>query len=118
MGSWGGRGLATWDYRLIETDPVPGAIPYPVLSAAEWRCALCGATSEERRIEVDRIIPPSLGGTNDQLNLQALCDDWNRGKYNRDVTRPSSDLRRSRTATVRVAHAVRRETRRGGHASV
>ena len=80
------RGLATWDYRLIDSDPVRADVRYRVLAAAMGRCALCGATSSERRIEVDHIIPRSRGGTNDFANLQALCDECNRGKSNTDQT--------------------------------
>ena len=80
------RGLATWDYRLIESDPVPTDIRYKVLAAAKGRCTLCGATSAERRIEVDHIVPRSRGGSNDISNLQALCDVCNRGKSNLDDT--------------------------------
>jgi 5-methylcytosine-specific restriction endonuclease McrA len=81
------RGMATWDYRLIDTDPVPTDVRYRVLAAANGRCALCGATSKERRIEVDHIVPRSLGGSNHISNLQALCDECNRGKSNRDSTK-------------------------------
>lgn len=81
------RGLGAWDYRLLETDPVPGDVRYRVLALAKGRCALCGATSKERRIEVDHVIPRSRGGSNDISNLQALCDECNRGKSNRDQTR-------------------------------
>ena len=81
------RGMATWDYRLIETDPVPGDVRYRVLAAAKGRCALCGATSRERRIEVDHVVPRSKGGSNDITNLQALCDECNRGKSNKDDAR-------------------------------
>jgi hypothetical protein len=80
------RGLATWDYRLLDTDPVRADVRYQVLAAANGRCALCGAHSSERRIEVDHIIPRSRGGTNDISNLQALCDECNRGKSNADQT--------------------------------
>lgn len=80
------RGLATWDYRLIDTDPVRADVRYRVLAAANGRCALCGASSSERRIEVDHIVPRSRGGTNDINNLQALCDECNRGKSNTDQT--------------------------------
>jgi len=76
------RGLATWDYRLIDTDPVRADVRYQVLAAAKGRCALCGVHSSERRIEVDHIIPRSRGGTNAISNLQALCDECNRGKSN------------------------------------
>jgi ATP adenylyltransferase len=88
------RGLAAWDYRLLEGDPVRADIRYQVLAAARGRCALCGATSIERRIEVDHIIPRSRGGSNDISNLQALCDVCNRGKSNTDQTdfrTPSAD---------------------------
>ena len=81
------RGLGTWDYRLFETDPVPSDIRYRVLAASGGRCALCGATSKDRRIEVDHVVPRSKGGSNDIENLQALCDECNRGKSNRDDTR-------------------------------
>jgi ATP adenylyltransferase len=80
------RGLAAWDYRLIDTDPVRADVRYRVLAAAQGRCALCGAHSSERRIEVDHITPRSHGGTNDITNLQALCDECNRGKSNTDQT--------------------------------
>ena len=80
------RGLATWDYRLIDTDPVRADVRYQVLAAAQGRCALCGAHSSERRIEVDHIVPRSRGGANDVSNLQALCDECNRGKSDTDQT--------------------------------
>jgi ATP adenylyltransferase len=57
-----------------------------VLAAAKGKCALCGVHSSERRIEVDHIIPRSRGGTSDISNLQALCDECNRGKSNTDQT--------------------------------
>ena len=78
------RGMGTWDYRLLETDPVPNNIRYLVIAASGGRCALCGATSKERRIEVDHVIPRSKGGSNDLDNLQALCDKYNQGKSNKD----------------------------------
>jgi ATP adenylyltransferase len=36
------RGMATWDYRLIDSDPVRPNVRYRVLAAAKGRCALCG----------------------------------------------------------------------------
>ena len=81
------RGMATWDYRLVDTDPVPTDVRYRVLAAANGRCALCGATSKERRTEVDHVVSRSLGGSNHINNLQALRDECNRGKSNRDSTK-------------------------------
>jgi len=90
------RGMATWDHRLIESEPVPSDLRYRVLVAAGGKCQLCGVHSSERRIEVDHIVPRSLGGTNEMSNLQALCDECNRGKSNRDRT----DFRRLPATTA------------------
>ena len=81
------RGLGTLDYRLLETVPVPSDNRYQLLAAYNGRCALCGATSKERGIEVDHVIPRSKCGSNDISNLPALCDECNRGKSNRDDRR-------------------------------
>ncbi len=80
------RGLGVWDYRLLESDPVPDSLRYEVLKAANGRCALCGITKEERPLQVDHIKPRSRGGTNAFENLQALCDECNRAKSDRDST--------------------------------
>jgi ATP adenylyltransferase len=34
------RGLGIWDYRLLETDPVPDSLRYQVLKESGGRCAL------------------------------------------------------------------------------
>jgi diadenosine tetraphosphate (Ap4A) HIT family hydrolase len=80
------RGLSVWDYRLLESDPVPDSVRYEVLKAADGRCALCGITKKDRPLQVDHIKPRSKGGTNAIENLQALCDECNRAKSNRDET--------------------------------
>ena len=41
------RGLAIWDYRLLEVDPVSDNLRFQVLKAAGDRCALCGATTKD-----------------------------------------------------------------------
>lgn len=43
-------------------------------------CAVCGL---DVRIELDHIIPFSLGGTSDEANIQPLCFWCNRKKRNR-----------------------------------
>jgi hypothetical protein len=80
------RGMSVWDYRLLEAAPVKESLRYEVLQESGGRCALCGATSEDTRLEVDHIVPRSKGGSNDKENLQVLCDRCNRGKSNRDDT--------------------------------
>jgi ATP adenylyltransferase len=79
------RGLSTWDYSLLETDPVPHSVRYQVL-ARDRICQLCGATRDHERLEVDHIVPRSRGGSNDPDNLQVLCAPCNRAKGNRDDT--------------------------------
>lgn len=44
------------------------------------KCAYCSST---HRLELDHIIPWSRGGTHDETNLQCLCKQCNRRKYNR-----------------------------------
>ena len=79
------RGLSTWDYSLLNFDPVGDSLRYQILKR-DRVCQLCGATREQERLEVDHILPRSKGGTNDPDNLQVLCAPCNRGKSNRDDT--------------------------------
>jgi 5-methylcytosine-specific restriction endonuclease McrA len=46
------------------------------------RCAMCGRTPLEHGVvlQVDHKMPQAWGGTNDLENLQALCEECNRGK--------------------------------------
>jgi ATP adenylyltransferase len=80
------RGLSIWDYRLLDSDPVPDSLRYRVLKESGGRCALCGATSKERPLDVDHIIPRSLKGQTVYENLQVLCSKCNRSKRNKDAT--------------------------------
>src|SRR5438093_870916 len=75
------RGLSVWDYRLLETEPVPERLRYQVLKR-DRACVLCGVGPADARLEVDHIVPRSKGGSNELTNLQALCDVCNRGKSN------------------------------------
>ncbi|MDA8347070.1 MAG: HIT domain-containing protein [Thermaerobacter sp.] len=80
------RGLALWDYRMLDTEPIPDSLRLRVLMASGRRCALCGATSRERPLDVDHIIPRSRGGKTVLSNLQVLCSKCNRSKGNKDTT--------------------------------
>jgi len=80
------RGLAIWDYRMLDTAPVPDNLRYQVLAQSDGRCALCGATKKERPLDVDHIIPRSRGGKTVLENLQLLCSKCNRTKGNKDDT--------------------------------
>ncbi len=80
------RGLSVWDYRLIDNDPMPDSLRYRVLKDGKGICALCGASKNERVLDVDHIIPRSLGGKTEYSNLQLLCSKCNRSKGNKDNT--------------------------------
>jgi diadenosine tetraphosphate (Ap4A) HIT family hydrolase len=86
------RGLGIWDYRLLDTDPVPDSLRYRVLKESGGRCALCGATKKERALDVDHIKPKSRGGKNVYENLQVLCSKCNRSKGNKDNTDFRNDI--------------------------
>jgi len=80
------RGLSTWDYSLLEQEPVPETVRYKVLKDAGGRCELCGASSKNTPLHVDHILPRSKLGSNSPHNLQALCARCNLAKGNRDNT--------------------------------
>lgn len=80
------RGLAIWDYRLLDTEPIPDSLRFRVLKESGGRCALCGATKSESPLDVDHIIPRSKGGKTVYENLQVLCAKCNRSKGNKDRT--------------------------------
>ncbi len=80
------RGIGIWDYRLLDQSTVPDLLRYRVLSESGGRCALCGVTKDEQPLDVDHIIPRSLGGKTVYENLQVLCAKCNRSKGNRDAT--------------------------------
>ena len=86
------RGRGTWDYRLLDTDPIPDSLRYRVLKESDGRCSLCGATKKERPLDVDHIKPRSKGGKNEYVNLQVLCSKCNRSKGNKDDTDFRNDL--------------------------
>jgi len=48
-----------------------------------YKCRDCGATKDDCILEIDHIIPYSLGGQTDLDNLQTLCKRCNRAKHTR-----------------------------------
>jgi 5-methylcytosine-specific restriction endonuclease McrA len=55
-----------------------------VLLEANGNCAMCGRNTKKHGIDlqVDHVIPVEWGGTSRLDNLQALCEECNRGKRN------------------------------------
>lgn len=67
-----------------KTRGISGTIRQNVLMRDNYTCQICGATVKDgAKLEIDHIIPYSKGGTNDENNLQVLCQQCNREKHNR-----------------------------------
>lgn len=77
------RKVDIWDHRRNSRKPVPGSIRYKVLVNAHHKCELCGVDASIRALEVDHIVPKSLGGPDSLDNYQALCYKCNANKGNR-----------------------------------
>lgn len=60
-----------------------------ILARDGHRCIYCGATSRDTRLEVDHIVPRSVGGTNDDANLITACWACNNGKGATQLAVPS-----------------------------
>lgn len=80
------RGDSVWEHRSRNRRLVSGSVRYSVLKRANFHCELCGIRADDKALEVDHIIPKSLGGVDDITNYQALCYSCNASKGNRDST--------------------------------
>jgi ATP adenylyltransferase len=80
------RGDSYWKHRATDREPISGSIRYEVLKRANQRCECCGVSIDHKPIDVDHIVPRSLGGANSINNYQALCYECNANKGNRDDT--------------------------------
>jgi hypothetical protein len=91
FGSWRKARSAAWRFSLSGEVP-DGIVPAPrrvslsyrtrflVFQRDLYQCRICKASG--LKLEVDHIVPYSLGGSSDIDNLQALCVPCNRGKRN------------------------------------
>lgn len=62
---------------------------YLVLERAGYKCQACGAKPNKNNdvvLNIDHIIPLSLGGTDNISNLQVLCKECNESKRNNFMT--------------------------------
>lgn len=78
------RGLKIWDYSLLDDTLTDDKLRFRLLREAKGRCALCGATKDDRPLDIDHIIPRSKGGKTEYENLQVLCSKCNRTKRDKD----------------------------------
>ena len=80
------RGEEIWAHRNYSRKNIKGSDRYEVLKRAKYRCELCGSPEKHRALEVDHIIPKSIGGPDEISNYQALCYKCNALKGNKDDT--------------------------------
>ena len=80
------RGNKIWEHRSKASGYISGSIRWQVLERAKSRCEACGISNNDKAIEVDHIIPRSLGGKDDLSNFQALCYSCNSMKKNKSKT--------------------------------
>lgn len=80
------RGSEIWDHRRRSSGYISGTLQYEVLKRAKFRCELCGIMDADKALQVDHILPRNHGGTDEIINLQALCYSCNAMKRDRDDT--------------------------------
>lgn len=65
--------------------PVGKRLRYEVLKRDKFTCRYCGASAPDVHLQVDHIVPVSLGGGDTPDNLVAACVDCNSGKSSSTV---------------------------------
>lgn len=72
------------EYRPVNKrksrEPIGLALRYAILKRDKFKCVKCGSSGSDVVLEVDHIIPVSMGGATTKKNLQTLCFACNRGK--------------------------------------
>lgn len=62
---------------------IPLGVRFSVLERCNFACQYCGRRAPEVALHVDHVMPVALGGTGDESNLTAACEDCNLGKSGR-----------------------------------
>ena len=82
-----GKNSAIKHAHEMDEKSVSGSMRYDVLAKTKGICAACGVkASSGYPMQIDHIIPKSLGGKSVLENLQPLCFRCNAAKRNRDAT--------------------------------
>ncbi len=81
------------DEEILSSDYRSTGLDYSESNNGMYTCVKCGRSFPEGDIEIDHIIPRSMGGTNSRYNLQCMCIHCNRSKRN-DMSDTEKDLSR------------------------
>lgn len=73
--------------RQLTRDGIQTRVRFRVLERDNFRCVYCGATAEQARLVIDHVVSVADGGSNDESNLVAACEECNAGKGRRSVER-------------------------------
>ena len=80
------RGRVKWAYKdkKFKRKRLSNKLRLAILKRDNFKCVLCGATSEYDLLEVDHIVPLCRGGLTIDSNLRVLCYSCNKGKQSLD----------------------------------
>lgn len=85
---------------------------YEILRRDGFKCRYCGRKSDEVALDVDHVVPSSLGGPDTPTNLVSACKDCNLGKGTSipaEASLPDIDQRELERIRKRVAEMPRDE---------
>jgi hypothetical protein len=97
--------------------PLSKRVRFEVFKRDGFRCRYCGATPDQRLLQVDHIVAVANGGTNAMLNLATSCQPCNAGKgatplelRPKLVSLPSAKETREQLEQIRAYLEIQRET--------
>ncbi|MET7362553.1 HNH endonuclease [Streptomyces sp. NPDC005562] len=85
---------------------IPGSIRALVHHTYGNRCAACGRTPKDDQVKlvIDHMVPLDLGGTNEQENLQLLCEEDNHNKQSLFADHQENAVALRRSLTLPEVH--------------
>lgn len=57
-------------------------VRFEILNRDRFTCLYCGRRAPHVQLEIDHVIPVTLGGATEAGNLATACYDCNQGKFN------------------------------------
>lgn len=82
-------------------------VRFSIFARDNFTCRYCGRQSDVVKLEIDHIHPVCQGGTNDEENLIAACQDCNAGKSGRTIPQTvPNEVDRLRLAQERNEQAL------------
>ena len=72
-----------------ERKPLGKRLRFEIFKRDGFKCRYCGATPDQRVLQVDHVVPVAGGGSNDEINLVTSCQPCNSGKSARPIEQTS-----------------------------